>query len=106
MVVGVVFCETESLGASVAYLSEGKAEDMGDNAFGLNPSLVGEGRSSGPGSMGALPSSGGGVGVRGGTGSGILDAMLEGRIQEGRRLRWIKKWASRAIGVAPGCLYR
>lgn len=83
----MVFCEMESPGASVAYLSEGKVEDMGDSAFGLNPSFVGESRSSSPGSTGAFLSSGGGVGVLGGTGKGMLDAMLPWCIQEERWMR-------------------
>lgn len=50
---------------------------MGESAFGLNPNLVGESWFSNPRPTGAFSSSGGGVGVLGGTGSGISDAMLK-----------------------------
>ena len=39
---GVFFCEMESLGARVPYLSEGNVADMGDSAFGLRPIFAGE----------------------------------------------------------------
>lgn len=77
---GVAFCESESLGPRVPYRSEGKPADMGERAFGLKPSFEGESWFSNPRptDCGCVdPSSGGGVGVRGGRGTGISDAMVE-----------------------------
>jgi hypothetical protein len=50
---------------------------MGERALELNPSLVGESWPSNPSpTTSSFSSSGGGVGVRGGIGSGITDAMV------------------------------
>ena len=76
-VVGVARCETESLGPRVAYCFEGKVADIGESAFGSNPNPPADSSPSNPrptGSCGAS-SSGGGVGVRGGSGIGRFEAM-------------------------------
>ena len=76
-VVGVARCETESLGPRVAYCLDGKVADIGESAFGSNPSPPVDSSPSSPrptGSCGAS-SSGGGVGVRGGSGIGRFEAM-------------------------------
>jgi hypothetical protein len=77
-VLGVGRCDCESFGASVPYRSGGKVADMGESAFVLNPSFVGDSWFSNPRPTGCAPpaSSGGGVGVRGGTGSGIPEAIV------------------------------
>jgi hypothetical protein len=77
-VLGVARCDNESLGANVPYLSDGKVADMGDNALGLNPSFEGDMELSKPSPTGGLnfSSSGGGVGVLGGAGMGLSEAMV------------------------------
>lgn len=73
---GDAFCEMESLGARVAYCLEGNVADMGERAFGLKPRFAAESSPSNPRPTGCGgSSSGGGVGVRGGTGNGIFEAM-------------------------------
>lgn len=78
--------ETESLGpSSVAYCLEGKVADIGESAFGLKPRLS-AGRSPSnpnPTGSGAL-SSGGGVGVLGGTGNGIFEAIMRRRMSDSK----------------------
>lgn len=76
-IAGDARCETESLGPSVAYCLEGKVADMGDRAFGLKPSVVAGSSFSNPRptGCGASFSSGGGVGVLGGMGRGMFEAM-------------------------------
>lgn len=77
MVLGVALCETESLGPSVAYCLEGNPADMGDSAFGLKPKFPADSSPSNPSPTGNdASSSGGGVGVRGGTGRGMLEAII------------------------------
>lgn len=73
---GEALCETESLGPSVAYCLDGKVADMGDSAFGLKPRVAAGSSSSNPRPTGCCASSsGGGVGVLGGRGSGMFEAM-------------------------------
>jgi len=76
-VAGEALCETESLGPRVAYCFEGNVADMGDSsALLLGPisPTARSPRNPSPTGWGAF-SSGGGVGVRGGAGSGIFEAM-------------------------------
>jgi len=64
--------------------SGGKVADSGDKASGLNLSRAGEYGWSNPKPTGFSSSSGGGVGVRGGAGIGIPDAMMSeiyGKVQ-------------------------
>ena len=80
-VVGVARCDTESLGPRVAYCFDGNVADNGESAFGSNPSPLLESSPSNPSPIGCCCrcwcafSSGGGVGVRGGSGIGMLEAI-------------------------------
>lgn len=76
-VVGVARCETESPGPSVAYCLDGKVADIGESAFGSNPSPPADSSPSNPSPTGCCgaSSSGGGVGVRGGSGMGMFEVM-------------------------------
>jgi hypothetical protein len=62
----------------VPYRSDGKVADIGDSALGLNPRFEGDMEFSNPSPTGGLnrSSSGGGVGVRGGAGIGLSEAMV------------------------------
>ena len=75
-VLGVARWDRESLGPRVPYA---KDADIGERAFGLYSLFPGERRFSNPNpvtwSVPSSWSSGGGVGVLGGIGSGMLDAM-------------------------------
>ena len=73
---GVALCETESLGPRVAYCLDGNPADMGESAFGLKLKFAEDSSLSKPSPAGNdAGSSGGGVGVRGGTGRGIFDVI-------------------------------
>lgn len=73
--VGVARWETLSFGPSVAYCFEGNVADMGESAF-ESKAMAGARSPSSPRPTGpGASSSGGGVGVRGGTGRGILEAI-------------------------------
>ena len=75
---GDAFWEMESLGARVAYCLEGNVADMGESAFESKPNFPGDSSPSNPRPTGSgASSSGGGVGVRGGTGNGMFEAMTE-----------------------------
>jgi hypothetical protein len=76
-VAGDALCETESLGPRVAYCLEGNVADMGESSallLGLVSPTARSLRNPSPTGWGAF-SSGGGVGVRGGAGRGIFEAM-------------------------------
>lgn len=76
MVLGDAFWEMESLGARVAYCLGWNVADMGESACGSNPNCPGDSSPSNPRPTGSgESSSGGGVGVRGGTGNGMFEAM-------------------------------
>jgi hypothetical protein len=80
MVVGVARCDTESLGPRVAYCLDGNVADMGERALWPNRNGPGDSSLSNPspcgrGGWGGALSSRGGVGVRGGSGTGIFEAM-------------------------------
>lgn len=68
--VGVARCETESLGPRVANCLDGKVADIGESALGSNPRPPADSSPSNPRPTGGCGtfSSGGGVGVRGGSG--------------------------------------
>lgn len=75
-VVGVARCETESLGPRVAYCLDGKVADIGESAFGSKPNPPVDSSPSNPSPTGCCgaSSSGGGVGVLGGSGI-MFDAI-------------------------------
>jgi hypothetical protein len=73
--IGVARCDAESLGLRVAYCLEGNVADMGDKALTSWPSCPAASSPSSPSPRGRGASLGGGVGVRGGTGSGMCEAM-------------------------------
>lgn len=62
---------------SCPYLGIEKFSTMGDNDLGSNVVLVGESMTPSNPSPAVSSSSGGGVGVRGGSGMGIDDAMID-----------------------------
>lgn len=84
---GDALWETESLGPRVAYCLEGKVADKGDSAFGLKPSVAAGSSLSNPSPTGrGGSSSGGGVGVLGGTGNGMSDAMFNAGESQSKRI--------------------
>ena len=74
---GEALCETESLGARVAYCFEGNVADMGESSpFALVASVLDDRSPSSPRPTAwGASSSGGGVGVRGGAGRGMFESM-------------------------------